>query len=111
MDIEYKTEQIKRDCNEDKRAKKRWGTKMAKWLRKRLDDLAAASDLNVMRTLPGRCHELKGDRTGQLGVDLVHPQRLVFEPSDNPPPVKPDGGLDWSGVRAIRILEVEDYHG
>lgn len=64
-----------------------------------------------MRTLPGRCHELTGDRKGELAVDLRGPYRLVFEPADNPPPVKEDGGLDWRRVTAVRILEVEDYHG
>jgi len=32
-----------------------------------------------------------------------------------PPPAirhirKPDGGLDWSKVKSIRIVKVEDYH-
>ena len=31
-----------------------------------------------MRHLPGRCHELKGDREGELTLDLVHPTP-IFE--------------------------------
>ena len=63
-----------------------------------------------MRTLPGRCHELTGDRKGTLSIDLDGPYRLIFEPAENPPPVKTDGGLAWELVTAIRILEVEDTH-
>lgn len=64
-----------------------------------------------MRNLPGGCHELHGDREGQLAVDVTRNYRLIFAPADDPPPAKPDGGLGWSRVTAIEILEVEDYHG
>ena len=37
--------------------------------------------------------------------------RLVFEPADEPLLTYADGGLDWTEVRTIRILEVVDYHG
>jgi hypothetical protein len=63
-----------------------------------------------MRNLPGRCHELREDRAGQLSLDLDHPYRLIFEPADNPIPLKPDGGIDWKKVTAIRIIGVEDTH-
>jgi proteic killer suppression protein len=72
--------------------------------------MRAAPSLDSFRTLPGRRHELVGDRAGQLLLDLVHPDRLVFEPADEPVPKRPDGGLDWSQVRSIRILAVEDTH-
>ncbi len=64
-----------------------------------------------MRALPqARCHELLGNRKGELAVDLKHPYRLIFEPANDPIPRKPDGGLDWTQVTAINILEVVDYH-
>ena len=63
-----------------------------------------------MRALPGRCHELKGSRKGQLSVDLDGPRRLILEPALNPLPVKDDGGLDWNRVSSVRILGVEDTH-
>lgn len=57
-----------------------------------------------------RCHELTGDRAGQLSIDLDHPYRLVFRPDHVPPPQRPEGGLDWSQVTAILIIEVVDTH-
>jgi len=64
-----------------------------------------------MRTLPGaRCHELKGNRAGQLAVSLDHPGRLIFEPT-KPVPRREDGGLDWTRVTAIEVIEIVDYHG
>jgi proteic killer suppression protein len=61
--------------------------------------------------LPGSCHELHGDRAGQLAIEVTKGMRLVFKPTDNPPPTKPDSGLDCDAVVAITILEVTDYHG
>lgn len=46
-----------------------------------------------------------------MAVKLDKGYRMVFEVANEPVPVKPDGGLDWSKVTAIRILELaEDYH-
>ncbi|MBI5098423.1 MAG: killer suppression protein [Nitrospirae bacterium] len=57
-----------------------------------------------------RCHELKGNRKGQLSVDLDHPYRLIFEPANNPIPEKSDGGLEWNNVTKVRIIGMEDTH-
>ena len=87
-----------------------WGPRQSETLRRRLDQLRAAPTLGEMRNLPGRCHELTGDRAGQLSLDLVHPMRLIFEPADEPIPALEDGGLNWNQVRTVRILEIADTH-
>jgi proteic killer suppression protein len=75
----------------------------------RLDQLRAAHTLADMAALPAaRCHELQGDRQGQLAVDLVHPWRLILTPVEWIE--KETGGLDWSTVEAIIIEEIVDYH-
>ena len=89
---------------------KKHGSVRAKKIRQRLDDLYAAVVLEDTRNLPGRCHELKGDRAGQLSLDLDHPYRLIFEPANDPVPQKRDGGLDWTRTTAIVIVDVEDTH-
>ncbi len=112
MDILFGSNKLRKTCTSGAEAVKVYGPQCAKQLRTRLDDMAAAPTMDVLRTLPQvRCHELTGDRKGQLAVDLKHPYRLVFRPANNPVPLKPDGGLDWSQVTAITILEVVDYHG
>jgi proteic killer suppression protein len=60
--------------------------------------------------LPGRCHELTGDLPGLLSLDLDGPYRLFFRPAADPPPSKPDGGLDWSNVTEGVIEKVHDFH-
>ena len=111
MDILFKTQKLEKECNNHKLARRRYGDKNAKLLRRRLDDLQSSSCLEVLRTLPQmRCHELVADRKWQLAVDLIHPKRLIFKPANEQLPTKPDGGLDWTKVTAIQILEITDYH-
>jgi len=108
--ILFKDERLQRELTNHKNLTKRHGAHRTRKIEQRLADLSAAPNLEIMSTLPGRCHELKGDLQGCLAVDLDHPYRMVFEAANDPIPVKPDGGLDRSFVTEIRILRIEDYH-
>ena len=98
------------EWNDTKRLVRRHNLQRAKLIQRRLDDLRAAQTLEVMRNLPGRCHELKGNRSGQLSIDLDGPYRLLFNPAHDPIPAKEDGGLDWTRVTAIILLGVVNTH-
>jgi len=110
MDIVFKNKKFEKECNDQRLLEKNQGADRAKRIRRRLDDLRAANVLEDMRNLPGRCHELLHDRALQLSIDLDHPYRLIFEPADEPIPTKPDSGIDWNKVTAVRILGIEDTH-
>ena len=111
MNIVFRTGKLEKVCNNHKRLEREYGTRMAKLIRQRLYELRSANALSDLRTVPGpRCHELKGSRAGQLSVDLDHPYRLILEPADDPIPLRAHGGLDWTQVTAVRILEVADTH-
>lgn len=87
------------------------GAKGGRKLQQRMLELSAADNLaDISRLPPARCHELSGDRAGQLSVDLDHPYRLLFGVSNNPRPERESGGLDWEGVTEIIILEIADTH-
>jgi plasmid maintenance system killer protein len=111
VEISFATRRLEKTFNSDRELLKIFGPRRAPLIRRRLDQLRAADHLAVMRTLPGRCHELIGNRRGTLSIDLDGPYRLLFEPAEDPPPAKPDGGLAWDQVTTIRILGVEDTHG
>jgi plasmid maintenance system killer protein len=110
LDINFSSEKFRKECNDHKTLVRRHGKRRADLLRRRLDDLAAADFLEVMRNLPGRCHALTGDRAGQISLDLDGPYRLIFTVSNNPVPTKDDGGLDWAKVTAVRIIGVDNTH-
>ena len=114
MDIQFADRKLEKECNEQRLLQRRHGPVRAKLLMTRLSVLRAAkvlSDLGPPYRGPMRCHELTGDRKGQLSIDLDHPYRLIFVSDHDPPPVRAEGGLDWSQIAAIRILEIVDTHG
>lgn len=110
MDITFATEKLAKTMNSDSKLSQTYGADRGKAIRKRLDDLDAAAVLEDMRTLPGRCEELSGDRAGELSVRLTGNWRLIFKPNNDPKPTKEDGGLDWTQVTAVEITDVVDYH-
>ncbi|MFH2218568.1 MAG: killer suppression protein [Pseudomonadota bacterium] len=111
MVIYFRTKRLQKICNNTNEAIKKLGPKMARKLQQRLMELKAAFCLaDISKVPPPRCHSLSGDRDGQLSVDLEHPYRLLFIPADDPIPVTQDGGLDWSNITEIEIVEVIDTH-
>lgn len=110
MEISYKNKKLRKQLTDPKEMIKSFGN-LARKVNQRLRDLSNADNLAIMRTLPAaRCHELTGDRKGQLAVNVSDNYRLIFEPDHNPIPKKIDGGLSWEEVTRIRINEIEDYH-
>jgi toxin HigB-1 len=111
MEVFYRTRKLQKSCSSEKAMRADWGPKMAEKIALRLAQLEAADNLEVIaRSGLGRFHEHKGDRQGQLSLDLVHPQRLIFQPNHDPVPVKEDGGLDLLKVTSVLILEITDPH-
>lgn len=111
MKLYSKSKRLQKICSQANEAVKKLGPKRAAKLQQRLMELSAALSLNdISRLPPPRCHKLTGNRKGQFSVDPEHPYRLIFIPADDPPPMLPDGGLDWSGVTEIEIIEIADTH-
>ncbi len=109
MDIAFRREKLRKVCNDGRLLMKEYGRTRAMKIQLRLGELRAARTLAEMATLPAaRCHELQGERRGQLAVDLAHPWRLIFTPLEWIE--KETGGLDWNKVEAIVIEEIVDYH-
>jgi proteic killer suppression protein len=110
MIIRFSSEQFAKICNRHELLVRKHGQERAKRIRRRLDDLEAAACLEDCRALPGRCHELTADLAGLLSLDLDGPYRLYFRPAHDPPPSKPDGGLDWSKVTEVIVERIYDPH-
>ncbi len=111
MEIIFKNARLRRDCTEDRWMRRAWGANRTRVLRRRLDQLRAAENLEHLKlAFHRRCHELEGNRAGQVSLDLDGGYRLLLEAAGNPIPQKSDGGLDWPRITAVRILAVEDTH-
>ena len=109
MEVFFDDPSLAEVCASEKELRKRCGTVRAKRIQQRLKDLRAAETLADMRHLPGRCHELRENLAGHLSLDLDHPYRLLFRPTEDTEP-GPGGGLDWSGVRTVTVVSVTDTH-
>ena len=111
MDIYFRTKKLQKRCSKTVEAIKSLGPKRGKKLKQRMMELAAAETLaDISRVPPSRCHELTGNRKGQLSVDLEHPYRLLFIPANNPTPELKEGGLDWAAITKIEIIDITDTH-
>lgn len=111
MDISFSNSKLEKECSDTKTLVRKYGPRCASLIAQRLNELRASATLDDMKFYPrARCHELTGNLKGSLAVDAEHPYRIIFEPDHNPPPTKPDGGLDWGQVTAVRIIDIMDYH-
>ena len=112
MEITFKTTKLAKLFNSENELNRKFGAKMSRTIQSRMALLKNAPSLaNVPNTPPPRRHQLSQDRDEQFAVDLVHPQRLIFEVDHDPiPRNEDDEGIDLAKVTAIRILEVIDYH-
>lgn len=110
MEISYNSKKLKKQLTDPKEMVKSFG-QLARKVNQRLKDLTDAGNLAIMRTIPAaKCHELSGDRKGELAVDVSGNYRMIFVPLHNPIPKKDDGGFNWEEVTKIQINEIEDYH-
>ena len=111
MKVSFASRKMQKACSSEKESRREWGRDIARKLQQRLMEFTAAETLaDISHLPPARCHELSGDRAGVLSVDVAHPYRLIFVPDHDPVPTKTDGGLDWSKVIKIVVLEVCDTH-
>lgn len=98
MIVEYNNRGIEKVCTDASVAERKYGYEMAEKIQARIDQIRAADSVEEMIQFRiGRCHPLKGNRKNQFAVDLVHPQRLVFEKNGNE-------------IRIANIIEIVDYH-
>jgi len=108
--ITIKDKKLSKVVNDDRKLIAEYGKKRAGKIRQRLDDLRDAETLEDARNLPGKFHELTGNRKGEWACDLDQPYRLIFTPHENPIPVNENGQYIWYEIKGIEILEIIDYH-
>jgi len=102
VDLTFKKKNLQKLANDYKACQKEFGAIRAKLYLKRLSDLKDVLTLEDVRNLPGKYHELSGNRKGQWSCDLDQPE--------NPIPSSPDGKYLWIEIKGVEIIEIVDYH-
>ena len=98
MIIEYSSKNMEKICTDASVAGKKYGSEMAEKIQMRIDQIRSADSVEQMIQFRiGRCHALKGKRKNQFAMDLVHPQRLIFEKKGDQ-------------IQIANIKEIIDYH-
>jgi plasmid maintenance system killer protein len=106
----FETERLAKLCNEEKKLVRAFGLERARRIQLRLTQVRAADTLEDLREAPGNWHELTADRHGQVSADLNGPNRLISRPTDPEGTTRPDGGLDWTLVTEMTVVEIADTH-
>ena len=109
MDIDFKTNKIKKQFNSEKEMLKAFGKNITARLKQRIFELKSADTLDdVSQYKPTRLHELSGKENGQFSVDVSGNYRLLFIPQKPVPIVA--GIIDRTAVKAITIIAIKDTH-
>jgi proteic killer suppression protein len=108
VEVLFTDAKIERAFSDQRELRRRWGAVGGKKITLRLQQLAAAPTMAEMRSLPGWCHALIGDRAGCFAVDVHQPYRLIFRPtSASATSEEPKG---WTVIDSVTIIDVIDYH-
>jgi len=110
MEVSFSSAKIRKLCESQKALVRRHGDKCARQVMARLADLEAAASLEDFRDLPGKCHELTGDRKGKFALHLPDGKRLVFAPKTGELTRDRGRGSNWSQVDAVCVIEIVEYH-
>ena len=108
MNVEFKSNKLKKQCENPKIAQSEYGAQIGTRLTQRIIELLRAKSLLDISKIPAaRLHKLEGLRSDEYAVDLVHPYRLVFKPI-----LQNKGDINkLQCITIVRIEEVIDYHG
>ncbi len=110
VEVTFTDKKLKKLSADYDKCRHKMGDKRAKLFVTRLNALRDATTLEDVRNLPGRFHELTGNRKGQWTCDLDQPYRLVFTPHENPIPENEHGQYIWLEIKGVEVIEIVDYH-
>ena len=105
LELAFETENLRHMCEHEAVALKQLGQLAADALRNRLSDLHTADFIDEV--LAGRPRHLSMDGVDCVQFELVDRWTLTVSPDHVPPRNTRDGHSDWSRVRRIKIIRVE----
>ena len=107
MQVVYADKELARCAGDKAYAVRKMGQRRADAYMDRLNDLRGAATLEDLKGVPGRYHELTGNRAGQWACDLDQPYRLIFKSTNEGPVAQ----IVWANERVAKMLEIVNYHG
>lgn len=108
MEYGFADRVMARAAESERKLRQKYGKERADKISQRLAQMRSVDSLAELMPLPGKWHQLTGDRYGQFATALDGPYRLIFEPDK--PELDDDGEIDLATVCNVVILEIVDYH-
>lgn len=105
MELSFATENLRHMCEQEAVALQQLGQLAADALKNRLSDLQGADFISDV--LAGRPRHITVEGAPAVQFDLAERYTLTVSPNHVPPRNTPDGQTDWSRVRRIKIISVE----
>lgn len=109
MELAFETKELRDICEHEARAKQELGKQVAEKLKHRLADMISAR--TVTDLVAGELHEVDGAHPRNMAVKISEGVRLVFSANHNEMPLSRPGAVDWSKVRRIKLVRIEDNDG
>ena len=111
MELSFSNTKLAKVLNSERELVRSYGADNGRRIARRLQNIADAANLEELSRLPQtRVHQLSADRHEQISVDAKHPLRIILKCDHEETPRKPDGGLDWSRITKVKLLEITDTH-
>jgi len=111
MEVSFTNKKLAKLLGSQKETLRTYGPDNGRRILLRLQQSADASNLAELAQLPQtRVHELTNNRNEQISVDVKHPYRLLIVAYHDETPRKTDGGLDWSQITMVKVIEITDTH-
>jgi hypothetical protein len=109
VNIAFSTLKLRSLCENQAKAERQFGYKVAKQLRARLAELRA---VDTVHELPaGRPREVAGNPHKNYAVNLADGYRLVLSANHIKVPVLENGTIDWAQVSRVIVLRIEVSNG
>ena len=110
MNITFADKKLKKFANNNPVAINKMGAIRAKLYQKRLQDMKDAESFSDLENLPGKYHQLKGNRKDQWACNLDQPYRLIFQPGEDPIPKDKHGSQILRELKLVEIIDITNYH-
>jgi hypothetical protein len=105
LELAFDTEELRDMCEHEATAIGRLGTLPAEALKNRLSDIQAADFINDVVAGRPRSNVVSGVECFQF--DLADQYVLTVAPNHAPPRLDGNGLADWSRIRRVKVVSVE----
>jgi hypothetical protein len=104
IQLAFESKSLRSICENVDHALGEFGTTVAEKLKHRLADLSSCTSVHDL--VVGRPRIADSGDGRQMIVDLAEGYEMLFEVNHPKPPVDDTGGVDWSRVTRVKILDI-----